>query len=240
MEVPARLIIVRLAGTVPTGGKGKAPDKAFALNIIRATAPTWLGLPPGRRKLLELLSRFDLTPAQGKRVWEESKRRAAFTSPASDVEIINNPYLIAERDLDGGEDVAISLEVIDRGLLPDEGLASAPKVEEPSCVKSAADRRRVRCALVTALREAGEAGDSLLGLGESLGRLPPLSAAHPILVSPDWIEGNALFLGGVISRLAFEVKGDTPSNVPALQLSEIKSREEKTGEDISRSLRQVY
>lgn len=207
-------------------GKAKAPDNAFTPDI-QATAPTWLGLPPGRRKLLELLSRFDLTPAQAKRVWEESRRRAAFTTPASDDEIVSNPYLIAERDLGGGEDAAVSLEAIDRGLLPDEALVSAPKVEEPSRVESVADRRRVRCALVTVLRGAGEAGDSLLSLEEALWRLPPLSAAHPILISPDWIEGNAIFLEGVISRLAVEVKGDTPRNVPALQLSEIKNREEK-------------
>ena len=207
-------------------GKDKAPDKAFAPDI-QATAPTWLGLPPGRRKLLELLSRFDLTPAQAKRVWEESRRRAAFTAATSDDEIVNNPYLIAERDLGGGEDSAVSLEVIDRGLLPDEALSSAPKVMEPSRVESAADRRRVRCALVSVLRDAGGAGDSLLSLEEALGRLPPLSASHPILVSPDWVEGNAPFLEGVISRLGVEVKGETQRIVPAIQLSDIKIREEK-------------
>ena len=88
--------------------KRKVTNKAFAPDI-QATAPTWLGLPPGRRKLLELLSRFNLTPAQAKRVWEESRRRAAFTASATDDEIVNNPYLIAERDLGGGEDAAVSL-----------------------------------------------------------------------------------------------------------------------------------
>lgn len=207
-------------------GKLKVPDKAFAPDV-QAAAPTWLGLPAGRRKLLELLSRFDLAPSQAKRVWEESRRRAAFIVPTSDDEIVENPYLIAERDLGGGDDPAISMEVIDRGLLPDEALASAPKVAEPSRVESAADRRRVRCALVAVLRDAGAAGDSLLSLEEALGRLPSLSAAHPILVSPDWIEGNKAFLDGVISRLAIEVKGDTAKVVPALQLFDIKGREER-------------
>jgi hypothetical protein len=207
-------------------GKAKAPDRAFAPDI-EANAPTWLGLPAGRRKLLELLSRFELTPRQAKRVWDESRRRAAFTVPTSDDEILENPYLIAERDLGGGEDPAVSMEVIDRGLLPDESLASAPKVADPSRVQSAADRRRVRCALVTVLREAAAAGDSLLSLEEALGRLPPLSAAHPILVSPDWIEGNKLFLDGIVSRLAIEIKGESPRIVPALQLADVRDREER-------------
>ena len=207
-------------------GKQKAPDQAFDPDI-QSVAPTWLGLPPERRKLMLLLSRFDLTAAQAKRVWEESRRRAAFTRPTSDQEIIANPYLIAERDLGGGEDSTVSLELIDRGLLPDESLAAAPKLPEPSRVDSAADRRRTRCALVTVLQEAAEAGDTLLSMEEALGRLPALSAAHPILIPADWIEGNVQFLEGVISRLTLEVNSDPPKHVPALQLSEVKSREEK-------------
>ena len=177
--------------------------------------------------MLALLSRFDLTLAQAKRVWDESKRRAAFTALTSDDEIIDNPYLIVERDLGGGEDAAVSLEVIDRGLLPDEALASAPRVAEPSRVESAADRRRIRCGLVTVLRDSTQAGDSLLSLEETLSRLPALSAAHPMLITPDWVDGHATFLDGVISRLSVEVKGDVAKNVPALQLVDIKDREEK-------------
>lgn len=208
------------------GGKKKVLDAAFGPDV-NATAPTWLGLPPARRKLLELLARFDLTPAQAKRVWEESRRRAGFTQLTSDDDIIANPYLIAERDLGGSEDAAVSLEVIDRGLLPDEALAAAPKVDQPSRVESAADWRRIRCGLITVLREAATAGDSLLSLEEALGRLPPLSAAHPMLISPDWIDGHAAHLDGVISRIAVEVKGEKTRNVPALQLFDLKSREEK-------------
>lgn len=207
-------------------GKRKAPDQAFAPDL-QAVAPTWLGLSPERRQLIELLSRFDLTPEQARRVWDGLKRRAGFILPTSDAEIIDNPYLIAERDLGGGDDAAVSLELIDRGLLPDEALAFAPKVAEPSRVDSVADRRRVRGALVSVLRGAGESGDSLLSLEEALGRLPALSADHPILISPDWIDGNALFLDGVISRLAVDVKGPTSKKVPALQLSDVKGREEK-------------
>ena len=207
-------------------GKRKPPDNAFAPDI-KDIGPTWLSLSPARRKLLVLLSRFDLTSGQAKRIWEESRRRAGFTAATNDDEIIENPYLIAERDLGGGDDSAVSMEAIDRGLLPDEALASAPKVVEPSRVESATDRRRIRCALITVLRDAAAAGDSLLSLEEALGRLPALSPTHPILITPDWIEGNADFLSGAISRLAVAVKGDSPRIVPALQMFDVKSREEK-------------
>lgn len=209
-------------------GKRKASDKAFTPDI-QATAPTWVGLPPSRRKLLTLLSRFDLTPTQARRVWDETKRRAGFVTATSDAELIENPYLIAERDLGGNEDSPVSLETIDRGLLPDEALAAAPAVEEPSRVESSADRRRIRCGLVTILRGAAASGDSLLSSEEALGRLPPLSAAHPMLISPDWIDGHATFLNGVICRVPVDVRGEKPKTVPALQLSDLNVREEKLG-----------
>jgi hypothetical protein len=207
-------------------GDRQPPDKAFGADI-KATAPTWLGLNPQRRDLVSLLSRFDLTAAQAKRIWDDSKRRAAFMWPTTDEEILANAYLIAERDLGGGDDSPVSLEIIDRGLLPDEALANAPAVPEPSHVASPSDRRRVRCALVTILRKAALDGDSLLSLEEALGRLPALTATNPILITADWIEGNVVFLDGVISRISVEVKGETPKNVPALQLSDVKTREEK-------------
>lgn len=209
-------------------GIRKPLDNAFTVDI-QNVAPIWLALQPSRRKLLALLSRFDLTSAQAKRAWEESRRRAGFTALTSDDDILNNPYLLAERDLGGSDDAAISLEVVDRGLLPDEALGSAPKVDEPSCIESATDRRRVRCGLVTVLRDAAETGDSLLSLEEALGRLPSLSQTYPILITADWVDGHAAFLDGVISRLAVEVKAETSKHVPALQLSDVKDREEKLG-----------
>ena len=143
--------------------KRKCPNKAFNADI-EETAPTWLALTPARKTLLSLLSRFDLTTAQAKRIWEESKRRFAFTIQTSDAEIIANPYVMAERDLGGADDVAVSLELIDRGVLPDQALASAPALPSPSCVNSPADKRRVRCGIVTVLRKAAQEGDSLLSL----------------------------------------------------------------------------
>ena len=207
-------------------GTKKPPQAAFDPDI-RETAPVWLGLPEGRKRLFALLARFDLTPAQARRIWDETKRRSAFSLTTADEELIDNPYLIAERDLGSGEDRGVSLETIDRGLLPDEALAGAPKVDEPSRIDSPSDRRRVRAGLVTILRRAAAEGDALLSLEETMGRLSSLGIAHPMEVSADWIEGHAEFLAGVISRVPVEVEGEKPKTVPALQLTELKTREEK-------------
>lgn len=207
-------------------GKRKPPHPAFAADL-KAVGPTFLGLAPGRRTLLMLLSRFDLTAEQAWRIWDEAERRRGFSMPTADEEIVANPWLIAERDLGGGDDAAVALQDIDRGLLPDKALAAAPKVPEPSRADSPSDRRRVRCALVSVLREAATAGDSLLSLEETLERLKPLGGDNPVVVSTDWIEGNKAFLDEVIARLVIEDKKEGGKSVPALQLVELKAREEK-------------
>lgn len=209
-------------------GKRSAPNKAFAPHIV-AVSPTWAALSPAERKLWALLARFDLTLAQAKRIWNESSRRTGFSRITTNEEIIENPYVLAERDFGGGEDAAVSLELVDRGLLPDEALASTAPVAEPSRLLSATDRRRIRCGLVTVLRKAALDGDSLLSLDECLGRLAAISPTNPILIPVQWIEGNAGFLESVVCRLVVEVKGETPRNVPALQLADLQQREEKLG-----------
>lgn len=207
-------------------GKRKPPDAAFAPDIA-AVAPTILALAPDRRTLLHLLSRFDLTPEQARRIWDESPRRHGFTVQTSDEEIVANPYLIAERDLGGGEDASVSLQDIDRGLLPDKAIGDAPRALAPSGVSSPMDPRRVRCALVSVLRDAATAGDSLLSLEETFDRLKTLGEDNPIVVSTDWIEGNKAFIEQTIGRLAVAKSAFAGKNVPALQLIEFKQREEK-------------
>lgn len=206
-------------------GKSKPPNAAFMPDIT-ANAPTFLGLSSSRRTLLSLLSRFDLTPEQAKRTWDEGERRRGFTLPAGDDDVIANPYLIAERDLGGGEDVAVSLQDIDRGLLPDKALAEAPKVPPPSALSTPMDIRRVRCALVSVLREAATSGDSLLSLEETLERMKKQGGDNPITASTDWIEGNKDYLHQAIVRHAIAKAGMNDESVPALQLVELANREE--------------
>ncbi len=206
-------------------GKRKTPHAAFVPDVA-AAAPTYIGLPAGRRSLLMLLSRFDLTPEQALRVWDEGERRRGFSAPTGDEEIVANPYLIAERDLGGGDDAPVSLQDIDRGLLPDKVLAAAPPVPSPSAVATPMDPRRVRCALVSVLRDAANSGDSLLSLEETLERLKASGGDRPVVVTTDWIEGNKAFLEQVIARLAVGKAGAGGKPVPALQLVELRTREE--------------
>jgi len=142
------------------------------------------GLSTERRTLLSLLSRFTLRQPRGNGRSTRPRGVPLLPCQPRTRHPLENPYLVAERDLGGGDDAPVSLEVIDRGLLPDETIANAPAVPEPSHVASAADRRRVRCALVGVLRKAAIEGDSLLSVEKRSAAFRD-EREHPILISAD-------------------------------------------------------
>ena len=207
-------------------GKTSPPQKAYEkeLSIVRST---WNSLPTERRTLLELLSRFDLTPGQAQRFFDPTKRAQSFSPCPSDAEIIANPYLLAENDLGANFEVPVSMTTIDRGLLPDENSGSGEPIPEPSRVDSPADPRRVRCAMVGVLRRAAQNGDSLLSLTETQTRLEKLDTSNPIVVNTDWLRGNVDFVSSRVKHEILSPDGDPSKNVEVLQLIELAVREER-------------
>ncbi|UGS38524.1 ATP-dependent DNA helicase [Capillimicrobium parvum] len=202
-------------------GRADPPNKAYAADL-EAVRGTWAKLTPQRRTLLELLSRFALAPDQARR-WFDAKRRSAATGGVAltDQEILANPYRIAECDLGDVTVPAVSLGVVDRGLLPDDTVAAKCPVPEPSHVGSSGDRRRVRAAVVATLRRAADEGDSLLSAVEVLTRIDRLDLARACVVPLDWFAGNEDFLTGTVRQLEVEMPasaGSATTAVPSLQL----------------------
>ena len=207
-------------------GSAPPPQKAYNsdLKIVR---PVWAALPPERKTLLQLLSRFDLTSDQALRFFNSAKRAASFSPCPKDLEIIENPYLLAENDLGAGFEVPVSMTTIDRGLLPDENSGGGEPIPEPSRVSSPSDPRRVRCAAVGVLRRAAQNGDSLLSLAETQIQLEKLDTSRPIVVTTDWLRGHAGFVGNRIRHEVLSPDGDKEKNVEVLQLAELAKREER-------------
>ena len=201
-------------------GDIEAPHKAYAADIDVARG-TWAKLSPQRRALIQLLSRFALTPEQARRWFDPAKRAAATDIALNDQDILANPYRIAECDNGDTKMPAVSVGVIDRGLLPDDTIAVKCPVPAPSLVQSTGDKRRVRGSVVTALRRAAQEGDSLLSVQEVLARIDRLDLARECVVGWDWFAGNDDFLKSVVSQLEIEMPesaGSATTNVPSLQL----------------------
>ncbi len=173
------------------------------------------------------LARFDLTPDQARRWYEPSERAKISLSPISDGEILANPYRIAETDIGDDTSPAIPLEAIDRGLFPDDAVTihSPPPTRTP--FEDRNDIRRIRGALVTTLRTAREAGDSLLSTEDAIERLRKLPIAHPPRdVGVDWLAAYRDHLADVVA--VFDTAADDRENptVSVVQLAELRTREE--------------
>jgi ATP-dependent exoDNAse (exonuclease V) alpha subunit len=215
------------------GGKVKPPQKAYEADL-QAVRATWQKLGTERRALLELLSRFSLSPAQASRWFERSERDKATRGTVDDASILANPYRIAETDLGDASEHPVAIGVVDRGLLPDSIVASKHPVPDPSAVGSPLDWRRLRAALVVVLRRAAEGGDSLLSEGEALTRLSTLDLAHPCIIPADWLAGNAERLEEEIRLLSVQTGESVDRAVPCLQLKELRAREEKLSSLLSK------
>ena len=207
-------------------GKSRPPQTAYNADI-NAIRKTWESLSDERRQLLELLSRFELTPSQAKRWFDRDARFKATSVQIDDADILANPYRISESDVGGDDDPAVSVGTIDMGLLPDTTISARHPVPPPSAVGAQLDTRRVRAALVAVLRSAANTGDSLLSVTEAIERLQSLDLAHPCNPGTDWLEANASDLAGVIELLRLPVDTESEKTILALQLTELKKREER-------------
>lgn len=207
----------------------QAPPKPAYQGDVDAVTRTWVGLSDERRALLQLLSRFDLTPTQATR-WFNAEKRPA---PLNDLDMLSNPYRISEVDLGDKTDGPISVGAVDRGLLPDTTIAARHPVPEPAGVASPLDPRRVRAALVRVLRLAAEEGDSVLAEREAMIRVERVNLAHPCGVTTDWLEANEELLSGVVERVPVLVRMSTLEEpgkeieIRALQLTDLEAREDR-------------
>jgi hypothetical protein len=159
-------------------GARKAPQPAYEADV-RAVRDTWAKLPDERRALLKLLSRFALTQAQAVRWFDEAKRSVGTSAVVNDRQILENPYRMSEVDLGDLYDAPVSIGTIDRGVLPDSTIAAKHPLPSPSGVGSTNDPRRVRAAIVAALRRAAQNGDALVGVAEALHSVQELDLSHP-------------------------------------------------------------
>ncbi|HEV2682714.1 MAG TPA: AAA family ATPase [Rhodanobacter sp.] len=205
-------------------GTQKPPQPAYTEDL-KAIRETWVGLLDERRVLLKLLSRFALTSAQASRWFDATQRAKGTAVKVSDEEIIANPYRMSEVDLGDWNDSPVSIGLVDRGLLPDATIAAKNPVPVPSTVGSSNDPRRLRAALVAVLRDASENGDALLSVSEAMQRVGSLDLAHPCVIGSDWPSANRSTLAGVIEHV--EVAGGDSTPMPALQLAELKGREDR-------------
>lgn len=125
---------------------------------LKELASTWMGLSEQRRRLLRLLSRFELRVEQAQYLYDEASRREVRWG-AKDHELLQNPYRIYEISRHDPE--GIHFLTIDRGVFPEDTVRLLHPLEAPSKLDSAVDIRRIRAFAIAALEEAADLGHTL-------------------------------------------------------------------------------
>jgi len=172
----------------------------------------WKALPEGRRKLLKLISRFDLTPDQAKKVYVVEERQASGVI-CSDQELIANPYLIYETTRLSSDPV--SLWTVDRGLFPDESVRNRHPLPEPSNLDAGTDARRVRAFTVKTLENAAANGDTLMARSDVVLKIRHLEIQPECPVDGDLMAVAESGFSGEIE------KTEMADDAPAYQLSRL-------------------
>jgi len=206
----------------------KKPDELLQKALradIKALASTWKGLSAERRQYLKLLSRFELTVEQAQNLYEAGARRNAGWG-GSDKEILENPYRIYELsrlDPDG-----IRLLMVDRGVFPDDAVRLVHPLEEPSCLESGVDRRRVRAFSLAALEKAALDGHTLQSRDDLVEAIRAFAVKPECAVTGDMLRAQ-------LPQMAPEIVPALLDEDQGLQLDRYKA----IGELVRKELRRV-
>ena len=190
----------------------------------------WRELPEKRRKLLKLLTHFELSTEQVERICNPTKREEAFIKVSED-RIIENPYIISELDDGDKNSPPVDFETIDRGMLPSEEIA---RVKSSLKTINKDDKRRVRALLVEILKGASKEGDTFLSIDEAIKRvrkrLPQNRSCEPdkgiILYNRKFYEERLAFL--------------PDENPQVIALKSLRRQEEEIRKRLNRMVKKEY
>lgn len=129
--------------------------------LTRTKCDQWKAISerrPERRKLLELLARFELTPAQATRFYVREERETIWPE-LTDEQLLGNPYLLYEHDRVSRE--PISVWTADRAAFPAPIVRENHPLPVESRIDDPTDARRVRALAVASLEVSAGEGHTL-------------------------------------------------------------------------------
>jgi ATP-dependent exoDNAse (exonuclease V) alpha subunit len=141
------------------------PKDYLSLELASKISPivqkTWKGLSEERKTLFKLLSRFSLSIEQAYVLFNQNERQK-FGILCTDIEIIENPYIIYEQTRLKSDNLYISVKKVDRAIFPVQSIREKYPLSEPSKLTSDNDERRVRAIAIAVLENEAEYGNTIL------------------------------------------------------------------------------
>lgn len=191
----------------------------LASQISRTLQRAWQALTPERKALIQLLSRFEITPEEAKILWVEEERSKAGVK-FRDQQIIENPYLIYE--LTRLTANPISIWTVDRGVFPDSYIQENHPLPSPSALDGGLDERRVRALTVEILEQAAANGDTLQSQSQVIKKIRDLELKPGCEITQDTIRVVENYFPGTIEITEIDnSKNEGTSADRAYQLSRL-------------------
>ncbi|MBM4223441.1 MAG: RNA helicase [Gammaproteobacteria bacterium] len=184
----------------------------LAKGVGKTLAAKWSQLPPERRALLKLVSRFEVTREQAKTLYVQEERGKAGID-ATDKDILANPYLLYE--LTRLTSDSVSVWTVDRAVFPDAVIREKHPLPEPSALDAGTDARRVRALSVKVLEDAASAGSTLLPQAQAVLGIRGLTLQPPCEVDADLMNVAKDGFGDAVAEIAMT------NGAPALQLGRL-------------------
>jgi ATP-dependent exoDNAse (exonuclease V) alpha subunit len=210
---------------------GRTEASADMPSGLKKASKKWKKFPEARRTLMETLIRFELTEDQIRRIIDPATRQECGILP-DEKSICDNPYLLSEQDKGTPESEAISVDQIDKGMLPEgvaRGILKASGIEIPP----PDDCRRIRAVAVQILKEQASTGHTLLSFNDLLMRIgkyfPDQRACKP---NTDLLQADAEFY-----REALALQLD--SNPPTGALQNLHTFEREIASLVSRRIQKT-
>lgn len=184
----------------------------LAQSIGKTLCSKWSRLPDERRRLLKLISRFEITREQATALYVQEERAKAGIE-SSDAAILSNPYLLYE--LTRLMEDPISVWTVDRGVFPDEVIRKKHPLPAPSALDAGTDARRVRALAVKVLEDAAGAGSTLLPQDQVVLGIRTMALQPPCEVDADLMNVAKDDFESSVGELAMA------NGAPALQLGRL-------------------
>lgn len=207
-----------------TDPKKHLPE-SLAKGVGKTLCDKWSQLPNERRALLQLVSRFEVSPEQATLLYVQEERSNAGIE-VRDAEILANPYLLYELTRLSANPV--SVWTVDRGVFPVEVVREKHPLPAPTALDAGTDARRVRAFTVKVLEDAASEGSTLLPQDQAVLKIRALTLQPPCPVDVDLMRVAKDDFGDAIRELAMAT-GD-----PALQLGRLATMEATIRRSIER------
>ena len=179
------------------------PEQYLSATVASSVPPimskTWKSLPDNRKLLFKLLSRFAISIEQARVLFNENERKNNDID-CTDLEIIENPYILYEKTRLKNEVLYISVKKVDRAVFPIKEVQERYPLAAPTKLNSANDERRVRAIAVSVLEDAAINGNTILPCDMLIDKMKKTTLKPECVVTRDIVNAICNFLSPEIIK----------------------------------------